>query len=572
MVRLLWKFLQKRDLNMIIEKQSFIKMLNECVNIMGSNNHHLAFFHDCVSIEIIIMREDQLVGTDLRVKRVPHPLPLRKIDRYFLPIYTDANDPVYKTEDELFFAWRRRYGEPGKHFRMRREYYAQKNSWVARKIFSLSDDFTQKMVEIADTTGLSLSSLHDMYVLMTGINDFRQSDHKSRFQGYLSYPVPESVSEDQRDPLLVYAWNNIFLLLLEAYWVIALVVMIDVLNILGLYEAEGLVAARDYLFQTTVYSELEKQAIAIETRQDLGNFLKKEFPFVEDLLTSFQLFASGTARKYAARKKHMEDWTLNPLRSDDNALDKPKHDSYWDEQSFHDLLGKEIQHGEHFDEDQSIQEDTQEDYTDNHRTKRQRPKKDIFLHEVTVLLSLERRMEIQGLLKTYRLVGDPEKVINYVMKTVYNETRTILQNNYNYKIDEMYGITQKTFKRWKKEIDQGKHVIAIRPERPSGVKSISDLFPAEVEIIKKVKENKQLHREKGSFTQNELIQILQNETFLKSLLREGIGIKKYSRTALRNRLGKLIKANKIPCRKKGISYLFNEADVPLILKELSNLP
>lgn len=560
---------------MIKKKQKFIKKLNECVNVMNSNNHHLAFFHDCVSIEINIMKTDELIHSDSQGKRILHPLPFHEIKNLFLPMYTDANDPVYKTEDELFFAWRRRYKKPENHFQMRREYYAQKNSWVVQKIFSLSDDFTGKIIDIANTTGIPLSSLHDMYVFMTGINDFKQNRHQLRLQHYLSYPIPDSIPEDQRDILLVQTWMKIFFLLLEAYWVIALVVMVDVMNVLGLYGSDGLEAARAYLIHSTVYSELEKQIIAIDTPYDLRDYMKKEFSFIEDLLTAFNLFAHETAHKFVAIKKHREEWQLKPLWPANTIRKNSKHNSDKaltnEEQSDEEQSREEIPDDEHFEEEQMNQNSTLATITETHISENKCSEKDIYLSDTTVLVSLEKRMEIQGLLKTYRLMGNPENVVNYLIKTVYNEVRTILQNNYSSKIKNEYGISKKTFDRWKKEINWREYDIAARPERPLGVKNISDLFPEEIDAIIKTKRNKQFHRENGYLTQNQLINLLQSESSLKFLSSKGIAIKKYSRTTLRNRLSKLIKTENIPYQKKGVSYFFKAADVPLILKKLSNL-
>ena len=214
-------------------KHDFIAELNECAAVMSLNNHYLAFFHDCISIEINIMGIDKSNISNKHGKRILHPLPIDKIINYFLPMYTDANDPVYKTEDELFFEWLRSKNNPNMHFHLRKEYYAQKNSWVVKKILSLNNDFTENMIELANGTGIPLKSLHNMYVLMTGIRDFSQSPNDALLPFYLSYPVPKAVPENQRDDLIFQTWKKIFDLLLEAYWVIALVSLVDVLNVLG---------------------------------------------------------------------------------------------------------------------------------------------------------------------------------------------------------------------------------------------------------------------------------------------------------------------------------------------------
>ena len=298
---------------------NFTKRLNELALALGQNNHYAAFFHDCVSREVALLQDtaNPDLGasvTDTLPELVDHPLPLHDDRIMFLPMYLDNSDPVYHAEDRLLQEWISKDRAPSSHFRMAKEYYSQKESWIVQKIMSLSEEFVGGLRKISHEKGVPVPSLHNMYVLMTGIGDFiTMPQHQPLLPAYLLYPVPATLAEDQRDELLASVWKNILDLLVESYWVMLMVGLVDLLNVLGNFKTFGLEESRKYLIHTAVYSELERRIMCIGSRGDLRSYMKEEFPVFEGLLESFQQFVVESARIAVKKDKRKVDYPLSPL-------------------------------------------------------------------------------------------------------------------------------------------------------------------------------------------------------------------------------------------------------------------
>jgi hypothetical protein len=129
-----------------------------------------------------------------------------------------------------------------------------------------------------------------------------------------------------------------------------------------------------------------------------------------------------------------------------------------------------------------------------------------------------------------------------------------------------------TFRRWRGKIRKGEIQLPIHPDRPSGIRGFNDLFEGEIiKIMRDMKDRKEHHKE-GYFTQNELIKALQGDTFRSGFRkRYGMGLKKYSRTNLRNMLNKLISDSKIPFEKERGATYFKISDGLKIAQELAKL-
>jgi len=580
----------------------FNKRLNELALDLGQNNHYAAFLHDCISREITLLKEsiNPDLGTsasDLLSEFVSHPLPLHDDRIMFLPMYLDSSDPVYPAEDRLLKEWISKDRAPSSHFRMAKEYYSQKESWIVQKIMSLSEEFVGGLLKISHEKGVPVPSLHNMYVLMTGIDDFiTMPQHQALLPAYLLYPVSATLAEDQRDELLASVWKKILDLLVESYWVMLMVGLVDLLNVLGNFRTFGLEEARKYLIHTAVYSELERRIMCIGSRGDLRSYMKEEFPVFEGLLKSFQQFVVESARIAVKKDKRKVDYPLSPLDhtarmpkeryAQRKASDEPEDsspetsDSSKKELDYTELdmlnpeehlmrieaikekwekEGGKLSLDEWIDEQITKNVKGDDDDSDSRLKIKTYKEKEVVLSEVTVLQLFEQRMELQGLLMTHKLWGNPDKVIHYLFASVNNQSRTIVLNVFSTKLEARYGMSLSTWKRRLQDIQQGKIDIPPDPKRPSGVRHPNDLYESEIKDIQEDKGYKQRHKAKNHLTQNELIKKCQEA---------GLQL---SRTSLRNKISHLVKENKIPVRKDGISNLFDEKDLPLIARELANL-
>jgi len=220
--------------------EDFKKNLMGFLPELSKNNHYIMFLHDRISCEFNIQlaqiqnHNAAFDETKEKVDLVDHPFPLSNEKIQFLPMFMDAEDPVYKTDMEELMSWVSKNGAPGTFFQMTKGYYAQKKSWVVQKILSLSEDFIEELNKISEEKNIPLPSLHNMYVLMIGINDFFQSEENhALLPAFLHYPVPPSVPPEQRDDRIISVWNQIYNLLVECYWVVTVEGMVDLLNIVG---------------------------------------------------------------------------------------------------------------------------------------------------------------------------------------------------------------------------------------------------------------------------------------------------------------------------------------------------
>lgn len=570
--------------------EDFKKKLTGFLPELSKNNHYIAFLHDRISCEFNIqlkgIRDDNAISNETKEKvdLVDHPFPLSNEKIQFLPMFMDAEDPVYKTDMDELLSWVSKNRDPGTFFEMTKGYYSQKKSWVVQKILSLSEDFVEKLIEISKEKDMPLPSLHNMYILMTGINDFFQSEGNLALSPlFRHYPVPASVSPDQRDERIITVWNQIYNLLVESYWVVIVVGMVDLLNIARNYQEEGLEEARNYLMHSVIYSELESQVLLIKNVDDLRAYVHNEFSVFEGFFPDFSQFVKMSVVPIVRKRKKVLDFPITSLTDhifkkahkgvpafepepDDepiDPLDEELNILSEDSDSDDELLSQ----GDSGDSGDSCAEGTDGDQKDQEESLRKIP----ILEEFTVIEGVEKKMEDIGLLKTYRLTGNPDEMIHYLFKVIFNISRTISDEIYSQELRKRYKISSSTWRRWQTKIREGKIQLPIHPDRPSGVRSIKDLFETEVREIKKNMKNRWKHRKEGYLTQNQLIKKFQND-FFRSVLNKRIGIelKKYSRTALRNILNKLIKENRIPFEKFGAANLFKISDIPKIAQEIAS--
>jgi hypothetical protein len=571
--------------------EGFKRKLAGLLPELSRNNHYIAFLHDRITCELQIqlkgIKDHDVVNmkNEAEPNLANHPFPLSDERIQFMPMFTDPNDPVYKTDMDELLNWASKNRDPVTFFEMTKDYYSQKKSWVVQKILSLSEDFIKKLDEISNETGIPLLSLHNMYVLMTGVNDFFQSEQKEvLLRPFLQYPVSVLVSPDQRDDLIIGVWNRIYNLLVECYWVVIVVGMIDFLNIVGDYKEEGLEEAQNYLMHSVIYSELERRVLLIKDVDELRSYLHNEFSIFECCFPDFSQFVKMSVVPIVKKRKKVLDFPITPLTDhifkkahkgvpafepepDDepiNPLDEelniPSEDPDSDDES--------LSQGDSGDSGDSCADGTDGDQQDQKESLRKIP----ILEEFTVIDGVEKKMEDFGLLNTYRLTGNPDKMIHYLFKIISNVSLTITDQIYSQELDKRYDISSSTWRRWRRKIREGEIQLPDHPDRPSGIRSINDLFEPEIRKIMIEELNKKEHHKENYFTQNQLIEKLRNDEMRIGLQkRGGIRLNKYSRTSLRNMLNKLMKESRIPFEKIGVANYSKESDFLQIAREIAQL-
>jgi hypothetical protein len=582
--RIPWDFKKKNKIT-----DDFKEKLKEFLPELSRNNHYIAFLHDRITMEfriqLKIMQDHAAIcgESEEMPDLVDHLFPLSSNKMQFLRIFKEADDPVYKSDMDEYRNWfvNDYRPDPETFFKLTKDFYSKKKSWVVQKILSLSEDFVEKLKEISEEKGIPLPSLHNMYVLMTGINDFCPINdfypsQENPTPAYHQYRVsasccrvPVSVAPDQRDDLIIRVWNRIYNLLVESYWVVIVVGMEDFLNIVDIFRKKGLEKARVYLMHSVISDELKRRVKQIDNIGDLHFYLLDEFSIFKSFFPDFSEFVKQAVIPIVAKREKVLGLPITPLNGpkDEKKFDDPeaKMIKYLRRQELLELMRK-------------CRERKPKPKPENSHSDREeitKPPREIpVLTESKVIEGFEKKMGATGLLKTYRRKGrGPDKMINYLFKILSNISLTINDKIYSKKLREFYGdgMSSVTWRRRKREIREGKIQLPDHPDRPSGVRSINDLFEAEVRDIMRHTAGRKKHHKEGYLSQNQLIGMFQNDVFRSGLnKRMGIELKKYSRTGLRNILNKLIEENRVPFEKFGAANLFKITDIPKIAKEIAN--
>ena len=501
--------------------QDFKEKLKGFLPELSKNNHYIAFLHDRITMEFRIQlrkMQDHLAvsgESEEMPDLVDHPFPLSNNKIEFLPMFKDADDPVYKRDMAEYWNWFVSFSraDPESFFKLTKAYYSTKKSWVVQKIISLSEDFIEKLNAIGNETGIPLLSLHNMYIQMTGINDFCQSQQNlapayHQYRVPASYLVPASVAPDQRDDLIIRVWKRIYNLLVECYWVVIVVGMVDFLNIVRNYKEGGLGKARIYLMRSVISDELKSRVKQIDNVGDLHSYLRDEFSVFESFFPDFGEFVKKAVVPIVKKRKKVLAFPITPLTDhifkkahkrapafepepDDEPIDPLEEESNIpsEDSDFDDKL---LSQGDSGDSGDSYTEGTNGDQQDQKESLRKIP----ILEEFTVIDGVKEKMEDFGLLKTYRLTGNPDKMIHYLFKIIFNVSRTITDNIYSQELDKRYKISSSTCRRWLRLIREGKIQLPDHPDRPSEIRSINDLFEADIRKIKKDNLNRKEHQKR----------------------------------------------------------------------------
>jgi hypothetical protein len=368
-------------------------------------------------------------------------------------------------------------------------------------------------------------------------------------------------------------------LLVECYWVVLIVGLVDLLIVLGTYQKEGLEEARKYLIHSTVYSELERRVVLIEDRAQLLAYLQEEFSAFESFLPDFAGFLEKSLKQIAKKGERRLNTPIEPMLEDllpEKDSKKTPLPSDLDAGTIKDFVFSEWESGIDYKEIEgfhlgegnatSLRRKKKEEKEEEEEDSVKEVKLSFLVPEL--LRGTEQKM-LKGLLKNYRLTGEPGKIVHYLFKTFSNLSRTITEKIYSEKLKFRYDTSLVTWRRWLKEIRDRKIVLDECPDRPGGIRSINDLFGAEIDEIKRIMQARKEHRDGKTLSQNQLINELQKDWLLGQLRKKGVRLKKYSRTSLRNKIKALTEKNLIPFTKRGKSNRFLPEDIIEIARRVS---
>jgi len=588
----------------------FIKKLTILLPILSNNNHHAAFFHHMIDIEYHLLMERNKPKLKSH-NYISHPIPLTDDRIRFLPMFTKINSSVYEKEWEDCYSTVTGAGNYLTYIEIKKDYYSKKESWVVKKILSLSSEFVNELNKLEKDTGIPLSSLYNIYSLIIAIDDSdfgnkspdRSFDPKKKLiaikellSPFIKIPLPANVVRDNRDDFLCSVWGKIYNLLVECYWVLIIVGMTDLLNIIDSYRYDGLEEAKLYLLHSVVYLELEDRVEKIETEDDLLSFLNQEFCLFNLLREEFTLLippinvkkfydkSNNTINYYIRSRSNYQDVNGDKdedeeeSTSDDNELNsepgvintiegviKHSNEIYTDKDESVSESNKEevneylkTQHEDEETNDDAETENEIDKMSGNQELKQNKqPKEPPFLSEITIIKKLQTKMQHYGLMKDFRLnyksKFNPNNVVYYICEAIFNILKTVKKQNFSYEMQQSLGISLSTLRRWEKE----KKIS----ENPS---------LSEINIIKDDTIQRQKHKVEKYYTQNQLIKEIQTSPrFIKYFQSQNKSTHAYSRTALRNKINWLIKNSRIKCELINGANQFKVSDIKNILAELA---
>lgn len=514
-----------------MDSDKFKQKLTNLLPVLGNNNHHVAFFHHMIDSEFYLLMKAEDNTQQKSEDLITHLIPLSDDRVIFLPFYAKVNSSVYMREKEDYYSIAESKNAE-KYIRDKKNYYSKKESWIAKKILFLAEEFIAELKIINGHTGIPLRSLYHMYrlILASDASYKENIDPKEKlieYQGTLVYfltiLLPANVPENKRGDLLCSVWEKIYNLLVECYWVLIIIGMIDILNIFESISQGGFEKAKSYLSHSVVYRELEDRVDSIETDFGLIYFLFQEFYLFNLLADVFSLMIPTIDKDFYEKLDRITDSYVQQVPFDE---------------------GKQ---------QISIEENWNERVIINQESKQEKqPKEPPLYCEITIEKMLQRKMQQYGLLQNYKLKTNPDNVVHYICKVINNIEKTIKVENLSYLLQKRVGVSYSTLKRWEK----------------SGVLPVISSIEG-IDVVKAEMEKKQQHKLENHYTQNQLIHEIKSNPTLKRFIQEhNKTTYEYGRTALRNKLNFLITEKHITCKKiDGVNY-FKIADIKDILTEL----
>lgn len=553
-------------MNENVNVEKFIKKLTGLLPILSNNNHHAAFFHHMVENEFHLLMEQnkpKLSAKDF----VLHPIPLKDDRIKLLPMFTQIDSSVYEKEWKGYCSWVVAGESHINYIKAKKEYYSQKESWVVKKLLSLASEFVNELSKLEKNSGIPVNSLYDIYSLIIAIDDHglgNKSPHrnfnpkaklianKDLLSPFLKIPLPVNIPQKNMDDYLCSVWGKIYNLLVECYWVLVIIGMTDLLNVIYSYRQNGFDDVKLYLLHSVVYLELEDRVENIKTVDDLLSFLNEEFCLFNLLRKEFALLIPTINVKkfndkindsvnYYIRSQSIYQYKDYDEANSVSELNKDEYNKYLRER---------------YTEETEINEDVDVTEKDQKYKEKNRPKEPLPLSEQTIIKILQNKMQQSGLLTKYKLnyksAYDPNKVIHYIVKTIFNTLKTMKKQNFSYEMQQNLGVSSSTIKRWEK-----KGILSDKPSKN------------EIEMIQKDMYCKKKHKVEKYYTQNQLIKEIQTSPrFIKYFQSQKKSTHLYSRTALRNKINFLVKNNLIKCELIGGANQFKITDIKNILTEL----
>ncbi|MGO9137286.1 MAG: hypothetical protein ACLP9S_01015 [Syntrophales bacterium] len=540
-----------------MKTKDFIASLKQFANQMGiENNPHLVFWSERMASEVNYDNpaRKQLTGNQSTIPLVHHNFSLTDKNLSYLPLSLEMDEERLNREFNEECLAVHSGTRVSEYRRQREEELRSKESWIVKKIFAMSKDLMTCVNVISKKTNIPVDSLVKILNVILTDNGTYKLFLTSLSIKTIDVLLPEDTPADDRDKLVMAAWNQLYDLLLECLCLIILMGTVEFTRLVYCINF----APQDffsYLLDTAVYHDQEDQLLLSETKDELWRYIYNDLHIYADFFPIFhsyiQAYCKIKAEKYYPLTETPFRYTIEPhLRDNINPV------------SYADMLEDKMSEGKdnkddaesdrtsHYKFFDKIHGDKSSDLTHKYKLGREGDRQKIYsdaeIHNFAWDIGKGMRGKIlRGLLSNYKLRGNPYNLLGYIGAVMKNVSLSIVGEHHEEILKAEYRISSRTRRRYKKDFELGDvHTSAIT-RNPDGVK-FNDLEPEHIDEIKSAKLQRKQHHREGFLTQRQLINLLRSDTFINRFNKEtGLQFKKYSAPTLLKRLQTLIQLNKI---------------------------
>ena len=532
-------------------------------------NHYATFLLRTIYNELYVT---ELNNTQPRCAYVVHQVPITAPGFLFFPVHVDHTDPVYHREVDEYANLLKMGTDPAGYREKQQMRFARKKSLFLQKLLSISEDFVSHIRKISQECKIPVPSIISIILLMNqdvqsciapsgaGVHsDSTSSQPDDSTRGFLSHyssiAISESVPPGERDALLLNVNYKIYDLFQEAFWVLLIAGMADLINTFVFAKCNNLDNIKKYLLEGAAFHELEDRVREITTTRDLHSYLQEEYGIFRSIFPEFAKLCMKYIGYSASKRFRLR---LNPVGHtiDPSSISykvnireiEEMHESICEaiDKNVHPVL----QYGPVDRQEYFITAERDEDSigasepTITRRRREDRSSEEVsFADELTFMAVKQLLYEP---MKSYRLKGGPANLIKYIRTIIDKRSLSMIDEHHNAIIKASHGVSARTLKRYKKE-------------------SGSTYDVNNTQAVRRKKEASQKHERPGYVTLNKLAAILNDNEAFK---RNRIPLNKYSVSTLKNKIKKLIDEKKITVEQNGIAYAFKLGDIPDIAREI----
>lgn len=470
-----------------------------------------------------------------------------------IPLYSNPDDDVDLMENTVLLSMFEAGQNPTDHFRQARQYLNQKQSWIIKRIMSLSKQFADRIASISEEKRIPIRSLLQIYLLMTRFNEHIEDVLKNPPMVYFQeIEIPAGTLPEERDKFVSDVWQKVYHLLVESFWVLIITGMVEFINIWFRLEEKNLEDNTLYLLHTAPYVAMEDRISNIKSIAELKKYVGDEF---KEFIVFLEFFLNNTRQKI----KTIVEKRINLVKPPSKFRIDPFMEGTSLMQETDVKRENRLEKAFPLDESKHIKSDSEEDskFSDSEKIS--------FADEI-ILLFIEKMRK--GLLPKYRLQGHPANLIKYISRLFDNISFTIVDRYWNETQKAENLVSSRTLRRWQKEAKEGNLPVTMDPDHPGVFREMRFFSEDEIDEIRKYNERKRRHETQHYLTQNQLIEALRSDRIMKRYGQQSL---KYSPLTLRRKISKLIALNKIEVTKTAAAYLYKKEDIPSIARAIPEL-